>query len=202
MAQYNKVSEEFAPNGKSLFEVSMLADQNGDIISLENPLPVISASMPLPSQFVTLNNFEDDDNRGWDVEDEFTPVFGIRVKPTSNTSFKLINFNITLNGGTSVVMGYQWHMNATLANSYTWSEIGSTGVEYVKFNDVDGTPNQITSDTEVHSKTLVGKSTSDLTEEMKTFPFTPGGIEMFLEIRRLDGAAKQDLWYDLTFALD
>jgi len=202
MAQFNKSNDNFVPNGKSLFEVSMLADGNGNLISTANPLPVSSALQSIPSQFATLNNFDDDTNKGWDVQDDYLPVFGIRVKPGSDTVFKLINFNITLNGGSSVVMGYRWHMNPTLNNGYTWTDLGSTGIQYVKFDDVDETPNEITSSTEVHSKTLVGKSTSDLTEEMKVFPFTDGGIEMFLEIRRLDSGAKQDLWYDLTFAIN
>ena len=54
----------------------------------------------------------------------------------------------------------------------------------------------------VHSRALVGKSTSDLTTEMKQFPFTDGGIEMFLEIRRLDGGARQDLFYHATMGID
>jgi len=163
---------------------------------------VIQGGASIPSEFATLNNFEDDNNKGWDIQDEYLPVFGIRVKPGSEISFRLINFNITLNGGNSVVMGYRWHMNPTLADEFSWDDLYETNIQYVKFDDVDETPNEITSNTEVHSKTLVGKSTSDLTEEMKLFPFTDGGIEMFLEIRRLDAASKQDLFYDLTFAID
>lgn len=163
---------------------------------------VIQGGASIPSEFATLNNFEDDNNKGWDIKDEYLPVFGIRVKPGSEISFRLINFNITLNGGNSVVMGYRWHMNPTLADEFSWDDLYETNIQYVKFDDVDGTPNEITSNTEVHSKTLVGKSISDLTEEMKLFPFTDGGIEMFLEIRRLDAASKQDLFYDLTFAID
>lgn len=172
------------------------------IENIEDNAGWTSPSTSMPSGFATLNNFEDDNNRGWDIQDSYLPLFGIRVKPGSETEFHLINFNITLNGGNQVVVGYQWHMNPTLRDAYSWTDLGTTGIQYVKFDDVDDSPNLITSNTEVHSKTLVGKSTSDLTDEMKQFPFTDGGIEMFLEIRRLDGGSKQDLWYDMTMAID
>jgi hypothetical protein len=53
-----------------------------------------------------------------------------------------------------------------------------------------------------HSRAMVGKTTNELTPEMKNFPFTDGGIEMFLEMRRLDGGATQDMFYHLTFGID
>jgi hypothetical protein len=92
-------------------------------------------------------------------------------------------------------------MNPTLDAAYTWVDLGSTNIQYVKFDDIDGTPNEITSDSMVHSKCMVGKSTSDLTEEMKQTSFEDGGFEMFLEIRRLDGGSTQDMFYHLTMGI-
>ena len=156
-----------------------------------------------PSAFAAIDNYDDaGSNVGWKFQDDWIPAFGLRVKPGSETEFHLVDFSITLNGGTSVVAGYRWYMNATLRDSYTWVDLGSTGIQYVKFDDIDGTPNLITSDTMVHSKAMVGKSTQDLTPEMKNFPFTDGSPEMFLEIRRLDGGATQDMFYHLTMGID
>jgi hypothetical protein len=195
MAQYNKQKTSFLDNNKSLYEVVMLADASGNIITPSGGHPI--------SNFAAIDNYDDAGNNvGWKFQDDWIPVFGIRVKPNSGTEFHLIDFSITLNGGTSVVAGYRWHMNPTLDSAYTWVDSGSTGIQYVKFEDIDGTPNEITSDTMVHSKAMVGKSTQDLTPEMKNFPFTDGGIEMFLEIRRLDGGATQDMFYHMTMGID
>ena len=187
-----------------------IANENGEIVTTDNRFPVDITGQTVyingyhqPSAFAAIDNYDDaGSNIGWKFQDDWIPVFGIRVKPDSNGEFHLIDFSITLNGGASVVAGYRWHMNPTLDAAYTWVDLGSTGIQYVKFEDIDGTPNEITSDTMVHSRALVGKSTSDLTPEMKQFPFTDGGIEMFLEIRRLDGGATQDMFYHLTMGID
>ena len=202
MAQYRTDKNEYLSNGSTIFETQMIATDSGDIVSLSNPLPVaVTSSQPTPSTFATLNNFDINQGTGFAIQDDYVPVFGLRVKPGSGTTFNLVSFQVTLNGGLSVTVGYVWHKNATLDSSYSWTDLGSTGIQYVQLDDVDGTPNEITSNTAVHSRTLVGKSTSDLTSEMKEFPFTDGGIEMFLEIKRLDGGAKQDFWYDMTMAI-
>jgi hypothetical protein len=289
MAQFKKGTNEFLNNSDTLFETSMIATKDGEVVDATNPLPVtlgsdtititgnvnvgtaveitneegndipvhahifdendveystsnpypvtgtVSANvsgtvsvdnfpatqtvdgtvnigtMPTvyindyhqPSAFAAIDNYDDaGSNAGWKFQDDWIPAFGLRVKPGSETEFHLIDFSVTLNGGTSVVAGYRWHMNATLRDAYTWVDLGSTGIQYVKFDDIDDTPNLITSDTMVHSKAMVGKSTQDLTPEMKTFPFTDGGIEMFLEIRRLDGGGTQDMFYHLTMGID
>ena len=203
MAQYSKSrdSKQKPQKNDDIYEVNMLATKNGKIVTTDNPLPVTTAHQP--SAFVAFDNYDDaGSNIGWKFQDDWISLFGFRVKPDSATEFHLLDFSITLNGGTSVVAGYRWHMDPTLNAAYSWTDLGSTGVQYVKFDDIDGTPNEITSDTMVHSRALVGKSTSDLTTEMKKFPFTDGGIEMFLEIRRLDGGATQDLFYHATMGID
>jgi hypothetical protein len=195
MAQYNKNTSAFLSQNTSLYEVVMLADASGHVITPSGGHPI--------SNFAAIDNYDDaGSNVGWKFQDDWIPVFGLRVKPDSGTEFHLIDFSITLNGGASVVAGYRWYMNPTLRDSYTWVDLGSTGIQYVKFEDIDGTPNQITSDSMSHSKAMVGKSTQDLTPEMKNFPFTDGGIEMFLDIRRLDGGATQDMFYHMTMGID
>lgn len=177
------------------FQVVMVANPGGELIT--------PAGYHSPSSFAAIDNYDDaGSNIGWKFQDDWIPIVGIRVKPGSSTEFHLIDFSITLNGGTSVVAGYRWHMMPTLDAAYTWVDLGSTGIQYVKFEDIDGTPNEITSDTMVHSRAMVGKSTQDLTSEMKNFPFTDGGTEMFLEIRRLDGGSTQDMFYHLTMGID
>ena len=194
MAQYNKNTSALLSQTTSLYEVVMLADASGNVITPSGGHPV--------TQFAAIDNYDDaGSNVGWKFQDDWIPVFGLRVKPDSDARFHLLDFSITLNGGTSVVAGYRWHMNPTLDSAYTWVDLNSS-IQYVKFQDIDGTPNEITSNTMVHSRALVGKSTNDLTSEMKNFPFTDGGIEMFLEIRRLDGGATQDLFYHVTMGID
>jgi hypothetical protein len=168
------------------------------------PIPVnIVVPHPLPGAFHSIDNFDDSgSNVGWKFQDDWNTVFGVRVKPGSGINYSLLDFSITANGGTSAVLGYRWHMNPTLSNGYSWSELDATGIEYVKFDDIDGTPNQITSDTRVHSRALVGRSTEELTQEMKSFPFTDGGAELFLELRRIDGSGTQDMFYHLTFGVN
>jgi hypothetical protein len=187
-----------------LYEVMMIANKNGQVVGTNNPLPVTIDPAHRPtSAFAAVDNYDDaGSNIGWKFQDDWIPLFGLRVKPDSGIEFHLLDFSITLNGGNQVVAGYRWHMNPTLDSAYSWTDLGSTGIQYVKFDDIDGTPNEITSDTMVHSRALVGKSTGDLTPEMKQFPFTDGGIEMFLEVRRLDGGATQDLFYHLTMGID
>jgi hypothetical protein len=205
MAQFNSANGSFQQQAKTLFETNLLASTDGVPISNTNPLPVTIDPAHAPSAFAAFDNYDDaGSNIGWKFQDDWIPLFGLRVKPDSGAEFHLLDFSITLNGGTSVVAGYRWHMNPTLDSAYTWLDLGSTGIQYVKFQDIDGTPNEITSypSTMVHSRALVGKSTSDLTPEMKQFPFTDGGIEMFLEIRRLDGGATQDLFYHATMGID
>ena len=183
--------------------INAIADNTGTPISTTNPLAVTVDPAHRPVAFASFDNYDDaGSNIGWKFQDDWIPLLGLRVKPASGKEFHLLDFTITLNGGTSVVAGYRWHMNPTLDSAYSWTDLGSTGVQYVKFDDIDGTPNEITSDTLVHSKCLVGKSTSDLTPEMKQFPFTDGGIMMFLEVRRLDAGATQDLFYHATLGLD
>lgn len=182
-------------------EVMLIADANGVIVSDDNPLPVTIDPAHQPTSFAAFDNYDDaGNNEGWNFQDDWIPVFGIRANPSTTDEFHLLDFSITLNGGDAVVAGYRWHMNATLDSAYTWTDLG-TAVQYVKFDDIGGTPNEITSDTMVHSRSLVGKSTGDLTSEMKKFPFTAGGIEMFLEIRRLDGSATQDMYYHATLGI-
>ena len=195
MAQFRKDSKEFIASNKTVFDVVMLADASGNVITPSGGHPI--------SQFAAIDNYDDaGSNVGWKFQDDWIPVFGIRVKPGNETEFHLIDFSITLNGGDSVVAGYRWYMNATLRDSYTGVDLGSTGIQYVKFDDIDGTPNEITSDSMTHSQAMVGKTTNELTPEMKNFPFTDGGIEMFLDIRRLDGGATQDMFYHLTMGID
>lgn len=191
---------------------AMVYDEDGEPalrVSIENiksnagTMVVSDSSSHAVGEFACIDNYDDaGSNVGWKFQDEWIPVFGLRVKPGSGIEFHLMDFSITLNGGTSVVAGYRWHMMPTLSAAYTWTDLKSTGIQYVKFDDIDGTPNQITSDTMVHSQALVGKTTNELTPEMKMFPFTDGGIEMFLEIRRLDGGATQDLFYHMTMGVD
>ena len=205
MAQFDKNSQSKLSNNSSIHEVNMLATKDGEVVSINNPLPVTVDPEHAPSAFASFDNYDDaGSNIGWNFQDDWIALFGLRVKPDSGKELHLLDFSITLNGGTSVVAGYRWHMNPTLDSAYSWTDLGSTGVQYVKFDDIDGTPNEITSypSTMVHSRTLVGKSTSDLTPEMKKFPFTDGGIEMFLEVRRLDGGATQDLFYHATVGID
>ena len=209
MAVYNTSTEAY-DNGEGLTETSLITLKDGTVVDPNNRFPVditgqtvyINGYHP-PSAFAALDNYDDaGNNAGWKFQDDWIPMFGLRVKPSSGAEFHLMDFSITLNGGTSVVVGYRWHMNPTLDAAYTWTDLKTTGIQYVKFDDIDGTPNEITSDTLVHSKCLVGKSTSDLTPEMKQFPFTDGGIMMFLEVRRLDAGATQDLFYHATLGLD
>jgi len=204
MANFRKDTQAFLNDSKTIFEVPMIATKDGQVVSNTNPFPVTIDPAHQPSAFASFDNYDDaGSNIGWKFQDDWIPLFGLRVKPDSEAEFHLLDFSITLNGGASVVAGYRWHMNPTLDSAYTWVDLNSS-IQYVKFDDIDGTPNEITSypSTMVHSRALVGKSTSDLTPEMKQFPFTDGGIEMFLEVRRLDGGATQDLFYHLTMGID
>jgi len=203
MANFRKDTQAFLNDSKTIFEVPMIATKDGQVVSNTNPFPVTIDPAHQPSAFASFDNYDDaGSNIGWKFQDDWIPLFGLRVKPDSEAEFHLLDFSITLNGGASVVAGYRWHMNPTLDSAYTWVDLNSS-IQYVKFDDIDGTPNEITSypSTMVHSRALVGKSTSDLTPEMKQFPFTDGGIEMFLEVRRLDGGATQDLFYHLTMGI-
>ena len=204
MANFRKDTQAFLNDSKTIFEVPMIATKDGQVVSNTNPFPVTIDPAHQPSAFAAIDNYDDaGSNVGWKFQDDWIPLFGLRVKPDSEAEFHLLDFSITLNGGASVVAGYRWHMNPTLDSAYTWVDLNSS-IQYVKFDDIDGTPNEITSypSTMVHSRALVGKSTSDLISEMKQFPFTDGGIEMFLEVRRLDGGATQDLFYHLTMGID
>ena len=203
MANFRKDTQAFLNDSKTIFEVPMIATKDGQVVSNTNPFPVTIDPAHQPSAFASFDNYDDaGSNVGWKFQDDWIPLFGLRVKPDSEAEFHLLDFSITLNGGASVVAGYRWHMNPTLDSAYTWVDLNSS-IQYVKFDDIDGTPNEITSypSTMVHSRALVGKSSSDLTPEMKQFPFTDGGIEMFLEVRRLDGGATQDLFYHLTMGI-
>ena len=203
MANFRKDRQEFLADSKTIYEVPMIATKDGEVVSNTNPFPVTIDPAHQPSAFASFDNYDDaGSNVGWKFQDDWIPLFGLRVKPDSEAEFHLLDFSITLNGGASVVAGYRWHMNPTLDSAYTWVDLNSS-IQYVKFDDIDGTPNEITSypSTMVHSRALVGKSSSDLTPEMKQFPFTDGGIEMFLEVRRLDGGATQDLFYHLTMGI-
>lgn len=197
MAQFNKDALAFKYNNETLYEVVMIADHNGTII---NPI----TGSALPSAFATLNNFGETGTNHFHIQEDYIPVFGIRANPTSSTFFRLINFNLILDAGATGVIGYRWHMNPTLATPYTWTNLNAD-IQYVTFDDVNGTPNNITSDTVVHSTAIVGGqhigAESNLTPEMKAFPFAPGGIEMFLEVRRLDSSVAQEFRYAMTMAI-
>jgi hypothetical protein len=205
MAQFSTKRNKFLENSNKIYEVMMISsNKSGAIVDIDNPLPVTIDPQHTPSAFASFDNYDDAGNNvGWKFQDDWIPLFGLRVKPGSEAEFHLLDFSITLNGGASVVAGYRWHMNPTLDSAYTWVDLNSSDIQYVKFDDIDGTPNEITSypSTMVHSRALVGRSTSDLTPEMKQFPFTDGGIEMFLEVRRLDGGATQDLFYHATMGI-
>ena len=198
MAQFNIDSQSFKSNNETLYEVVMIGDGNGNVVN-----PLIGAA--LPSAFVTVDNFGGNGvvNK-FVVSEDYIPVFGIRAKPTSSTFFRLINMDMILDAGETGVLGFRWHMNPTLDSPYTWTDL-SNDVQYVTFDDHTGTPNNISSDTNVHTIGLVGGqhigSEHHLTNEMKAFPFTPNGIEMFLEVRRLDSAVDQGFRYCMTMAV-
>jgi hypothetical protein len=198
MAQFNKDTVAFKYNNETLYEVVMIADNNGSIIN-----PVIGA--PLPSSFATLNNFGGNGTVShFHVSENYIPIFGIRAHPTSSTFFRLINMNFILDAGETGILGFRWHMNPTLDTAYTWSDLNND-VQYVTFDDITGTPNNISSNTVVHSIALVGGqhlgAESQLTPEMKAFPLSPNGIEMFLEVRRLDSAVTREMRYCMTMAI-
>jgi hypothetical protein len=210
MAQFNKDTQTYIDGRRVLHDVQMISNKNGDIVTTDNRFPVDISGQTVyingfhpPSDFAAIDNYDDAGNNvGWKFQDDWIPMFGLRVKPSSGIEFHLLDFSITLNGGNQVVAGYRWHMNPTLDAAYSWVDLKSTGIQYVKFEDITGTPNEITSDTMVHTRALVGKTTEELTEGMKHFPFTDGGIEMFLEIRRLDGGATQDAFWHMTMGID
>jgi len=58
MAQFNKNTQDFLNQERTLFEVNMIANKNGEVVTIENPFPVTgtvsisttsSASVTLPS---------------------------------------------------------------------------------------------------------------------------------------------------------
>ena len=67
MAQYNKQSNSFLSNGTSLFEVVMLADAGGNVITPSGGHPV--------TQFAAIDNYDDaGTNIGWKFQDDWTAV--------------------------------------------------------------------------------------------------------------------------------
>lgn len=194
MAQYTLLGNKFLGHNDTIFETIMLSDIKGKVI---NP----ASGTPVPNGFHTFNNFDTNVNAGFGINGTEIPAFALRVKPGSGTEFNLINMNITANSQDSSVLGYTWHMNPTINNAFSWTDLDGSGIEYVAFDDADGTPNSITGGTKVHSHTLVGKSASELTPEMKTTPFTDGGFTLVLTIKRLDSTAKTDFWFNLTMTV-
>jgi hypothetical protein len=102
MAQFSSHRRNwFGSANNNIFEVVMLADASGNVITPSGGHPI--------SNFAAIDNYDDaGSNIGWKFQDDWIPAFGIRVKPGSGTEFHLIDFSITLNGGTSVVAGYRF----------------------------------------------------------------------------------------------
>lgn len=191
MAQYNLLNKKLLGHNNALFETVMLSDIKGKVI---NP----ASGTPIPNGFYTFNNFNINSLEGFAITDIEIPVFALRVKPGSEAEFNLINMNITTNNKEDTVLGYTWYMNPSIGGTYSWVELEGSGIEYAIFNDTDNTPNTISGGMAVHSHTIVGRSASELTPEMKTTPFTDGGFVMVLTAQRLDSAVKIDFWFNCT----
>lgn len=187
------------------FETHGLVDDNGDLISRTNPLPVTTTSVLQIEGFYSFNNFGLQTNRGWTMNSSMHPMFAIRVKPGSGEEFRLINYDIGNNNANQSTIGYSWYNAPTITGpSYSWTEIGSSGIEYAIFTDVYGsnTPNEISGGMLNHSGIIIGKETGGLTSNMANTPFTDGGMVQVLCLQRLDSNTKLDVWFSVTLEKD
>lgn len=186
------------------YETHGLVTSDGELVTAENPLPVTLKSHSVEG-FYSFNNFGTHDNRGWTINSTMHPVFAIRVKPESEQEFHLINYDIGNNNANQSTIGYSWYNAPTITGpSYSWTEIGSTGIEYAVFQDVYGSniPNEMSGGILNHSGVIIGKNTGGLTANMADAPFTDGGMVMVLGLERLDSNTKLDVWFAVTLEKD
>ena len=201
MAQYNKETEALDPKISSRYEVVMVSTGiDGNLVSSINPFPVINEPKPITG-FYSFNNFNINNGRGWTLNGTQSPMFAVRVKPTSGKSFRLVNYDIGNNNANQSTVGYSWYNAPTITGpSWSWIDIDGTGIQYAIFNDCfsSNTPNGLTGGTLNHSGIIIGKANSQMTPEMTDAIFTDGGMTMVCAVHRLDNTTKIDVWFGVT----
>jgi hypothetical protein len=111
MAIYNKTNNDFVRNGKSQFEVSMLATADGEIVSATNPIPV---------SFTQNNPIE---NVPWNI----LVAQGLISGYSFNHKFGAVP------GMGNNTTGTVWDINNTV---YPWSALSTPTVVNVERNDI------------------------------------------------------------------
>lgn len=180
MAQFNKAQQDMQIYNDNIYQVVMLADSTGDISG---------GGVPVANGFFAINNFADSD-APFPADTTQRAVFALRVKPSSGASFRVNDYTIA--NIDNNMCGFAWYMMPTFNQSVTWTEIGSTGIEYAKFS---GTTT-VTSGTLAHSGILTAKESAGLTSAMSAAKFTDGGMVIALTAKSLTN--NSDLWYSVT----
>ena len=189
-------------------EVEIKNDSNSAIrvtgtvdVSNTTIIPV-SITNPTVTGFYSFNNFGVNSHRGWTMADTNIPMFGVRVKPSSGKTFRLISYDIGNNNANQSTIGYSWYNAPTISGpAYSWVDIDGTGIQYAIFSDCysSNTPNGISGGTLNHGGIIIGKSNANLTTEMSDALFTDGGMTMVCAVQRLDNSTKLDVWFTVSF---
>jgi hypothetical protein len=193
MAQFNKNTQQFLGDSKTLFEVQMLASANGQIVDATHPLPV-TLSETLPDLY-SFGNFGTFSHRGWTMSDTLIPMFSVRSKTTSTKTSKILNYDLGNNNASASTVGYVWVENATITGTVpSWTSLNSD-VEYLFYTDAYGsnTPNGFTGGTNRHAGIIIGKNSS-AESDIADLSLVANGRTMTLCVMRLDSATKLDLW--------
>jgi len=211
MAQFNKVLQTFLGQQKSLYEVMMLANKDGDPINQANPLHVSLGAESITitgsaGSFYSFNNHATNTNRGWTMDDTMRPVISIRVNSSGTTTSDLTEiteYEIGNNNASQSTIIYEWYegdINIAGAAIPAWNSLG-TKLQYRIYQDKysSNAGNTFTQNSSVmrHSGVIIGKNTSG-DEGPSTMHGGASPNMLTLCMKRVDNSTKLDVWFAFT----
>ena len=197
MAIFNSANGSYQTHNKTLFETSMLATSDGEVVTSANRLPVSTSEET--SDLYQFNNFGVFTHRGWTMSDTLIPMVSIRARSTATKTVKLLEYELGNNNANSSTVGYIWIEDATITGSLPSFTSINTEAEYRFYTDAYGSnvPNGFTGGTRRHSGIIIGKNSS-AEKEMREIPLVANGVTLTLCVMRLDTSTKLDLWMAAT----
>jgi hypothetical protein len=209
MAQFNKDSQTYIDGRRVLHDVQMIANKDGNIVTTDNPFPVIGVVYPEPHKpglHYSFNNHAINVHRGWTIEsDLMVPMMSIRCKSNISASAisELEDYELGNNNASQSTIVYEWWQGPLTfggAAVPAFTSIG-TRLEYRFYTDWYSSQNGTTVTsfagcTMIHSGIVIGRTQGgdSVHTALNGTGTATAGTLFTLMAKRVDNATKLDLW--------
>jgi len=207
MAQWNKNTQAYADDNKTLFEANQIATKNGDPVSNTNPFPVTGLvyTTELAGRLYAFNNHATNAGRGWTLDNTMRPVISVQNGSSSATDFiEILEYEIGNNNANQSTIVYEWYegpLTISGAAIPSWTTFGVHSQYRVyqdQYSSNQGNTFTVPAGTYMrHSGIIIGKNSTSEGSPAKMY----GGASrnmITLCMKRVDNSTKLDVWFAFT----